>query len=344
MINKEDNLFQFPEKLFKGNGNDYSYFGWEGADALALETIAEGYFSAAVAVYKKFKSSKNDFSELDKLGYPICFLYRHYMELYIKSLFFRYGEKGKRIKYLKKGHNLDELWNEIKPKLIELSEHLESRVYIPALTSYIHQMHVFDETSFSMRYPITKKAEPIRIEPIKLNIVNLHNHMNDFKTAIEKLNCDVSTQILDNIPDEELALMERKIDKYQKIILEFLNLAKQARNEMKSVPIRIFDSEDDVFSTEKKEYQKFIESQKSDFQRLVYDMFYCGRTIIQSHHCIKATNERKKYVLKSMVLQTREKICKKNVLLLFETKGADCLYQYTHKIVDELGMMSDKDE
>lgn len=344
MITANDILLEFPEILSPKNENDCSYFGWEGIGALALETMAEGYFTAAEVVYDKFKSSENKFCELDKIGYPICFLYRHYMELYIKCLFFQYGEESEREKYLKKGHNLDSLWNGIKSKLLDLQKRVESSISIPALTSYIHQMHEFDKNSFSMRYPINKDLSAIHPVPLKLNVVNLHDRMKEFKLAIETLNCDISNQILYDFPDDQLASMESKITGYKNEILKFLEITKQARNESVSVTFRNFDSEDDMFSTEKKEYQKFIESQKSDIQRLIYDMFECGRKIIQSCHLPKETNEKKKDVLILMVKQANAEIPEKDVLLLYETKGADCLYQYIHKVVDELGIMTDKDE
>ena len=192
MITDNDIVFEFDDSLSNKNERDYSYFGWEWNGVIAFETIAEGYFTAAESVYQRFASLEGDKSELDMLGYPICFLYLHYVNLYIQGLYYRYTDKGVCENFLEQHHCLKELWDGIEPSLRKLTELVASSVSVSALKSYVYQMHEFAQKYLSMLYPRRENFTAESPESLKLNVVNLHARMNDFKNAIEKLNCDLS--------------------------------------------------------------------------------------------------------------------------------------------------------
>ncbi|MBE6161915.1 hypothetical protein AAGC94_18640 [Clostridium sporogenes] len=98
---------EFNNKLFV-EGDDRlerAYFGWE--DSITkLESIKNGYKMAADDLVG-IVLEKRENCVLEQYIYPIMFLYRHSIEISLKSIYFRvYGNSKK----LKGGHSLDDLW------------------------------------------------------------------------------------------------------------------------------------------------------------------------------------------------------------------------------------------
>ena len=343
MISEKDELFECPKSLYDKDKNAYTYVGWEGTEHTAFEIMADGYFSAAEAVYQKFQNSAGEYRILDSIGYPICFLYRHYMELSIKGLFFKYAEEGRRKGFLKKKHSLNALWNSTEPILQKLQKRVESTVNISALRRYIEQMHDFDTQSFSMRYPIDVDLNPMRPESLKINIVNLHDRMQDFHLALQKLDEEISDQIMFDIPEDELSAIQQKVQRYRKEIRMCLELIKKASESPKKT-----NESDDFFqqyilgehySNEKLELLQFIKKQDFDFKHLIYDIFYCGRDVCP-HHLPVAATDRKKDVLKVLAVKESLVVTEGAVMDLFDSKNKSLLFQCIHRTMKELGVVT----
>ena len=341
MITEKDKLFECPMSLYDNDKNAYTYVGWEGTEHIAFETMADGYFLAAEAVYQKFQNSVGEYSILDSIGYPICFLYRHYMELSIKALFFKYAEEYERKNFLKNKHSLNDLWKATEPILLKLQKRVESEVNISAISRYIEQMHDFDKQSFTMRYPIDKDLNPMRPESLKINVVNLHNRMQDFHLAIQRLDEEISAQIMFDVPEDELSAIQQKVQRYRKEILMCLKLIKKASGRYKEIK----DSQSliqqlvngDLYSEEERELFQFFEEQEFEFKHLIYDSFYCGRDI-KLCHLAKDAVERKKDVLKNLAVKNLLVITDEAVMDIL-SKNKSFLFQCIHRTMVELGIM-----
>jgi hypothetical protein len=107
--------------------NLFSYFGWEDDGTFLFFPISDGYWSAAKILLEKMEESYTDKGLIDTLIYPLFFNYRHSIETYLKELFFEYGEQTNeaRKKFLKLGHNLEQLWNKLEPYLSKEKNTLE---------------------------------------------------------------------------------------------------------------------------------------------------------------------------------------------------------------------------
>ena len=97
----------------------FSYFGWEGNGAFSFLTISDGYWECAKMLLERMEKENNNFAIVDSLVYPLFFNYRHSIEIYLKLLFFKYGEQTKqaRCKFLELGHDLQNLWANLRPCL-----------------------------------------------------------------------------------------------------------------------------------------------------------------------------------------------------------------------------------
>lgn len=210
-ISKHDILFDF-----KTNINSVFYYGWDSNKHSALIDYLKGYKTAAYTIYSKYEEAieNNNVAILDTLGFPLIFLYRHTIELYLKFLYIELKpildaklkkNNNKAEETTKKditedpyqkiitsflndvGHNLQKIWDKVKPIIIELSnmestKDKPSRKYlyefnISAIEHYILEVNKQDLYSFDFRYPFNKSYEMTHTKDKKLDIENLHEKM-----------------------------------------------------------------------------------------------------------------------------------------------------------------------
>ncbi|WP_373181285.1 hypothetical protein [Clostridium butyricum] len=168
-------------KLIKETDNYYhfAHFGWGDVET-QLYGYMEGYKEAADNLIEHATNSKN-IKILDTLVFPICFLYRQYLELVMKSIFLKYSgvseeEKVNVIKGV--SHSLVKIWDKIVPIISEEATKDEMED-INIVADYIRQFSDFDKSSFTFRYPINKKIDLLFNEDKFLDLINLRERMNE---------------------------------------------------------------------------------------------------------------------------------------------------------------------
>jgi len=131
-----------------------------------FSTYAKGYYLAAKQLADELLG-KNGYG--DHEGYPIVFLYRHSLELYLKSFIFStvsvtkllWGKLGKDSKNT---HDLPSLYGAF-VKLVdgipEFKEDANLRMFLRGLKSVVKDFHEIDPRSDSFRYPLGKDGKPI---------------------------------------------------------------------------------------------------------------------------------------------------------------------------------------
>lgn len=147
----------------------------------------DGYRQAALRLveYLCDKGSGQDF-----LVYPIIYLYRHHIELTLKSIvrtaysLLDQTVTDKRSHPLTK-HDLLKLWELARPLLDSVCEIADNSAFplddLEGLESYVKQLHEHDDDGQHFRYPTTTKGTPsLRPGLTTINIRNLSN-------ALEKL-------------------------------------------------------------------------------------------------------------------------------------------------------------
>lgn len=179
-VKENTNLFTETKTHF-----EYAYFGW-GNPNQQWYGYTEGYKqSADILVDYAIQSKRN--KTLDTFVYPICFMYRQYVELKLKSIFLRYSDETKeeKVKFIQNvQHNLEKIWKRVK-RVLEENSNDEEKKDIEIAEGYILQYHVFDKDSFSFRYPINKRLDVLHEKWEYLDIKNLKIRMNEIYNFLE---------------------------------------------------------------------------------------------------------------------------------------------------------------
>ena len=116
----------------------------------SLYQFSKAYHKAADIIVKRMLSS-HQIDELDEYFFPVFFLYRHSIELMLKSIgFIIIPIKTDRISFLRDTfHNLSEIYKYISEKN-RITRPLEEHQW---LTDYFNNISSFDKASDSFRYP-----------------------------------------------------------------------------------------------------------------------------------------------------------------------------------------------
>jgi hypothetical protein len=140
-----------------------------------LVFMTRGYKLAGDLMVARAKEDRYDRKDLI---YPILFNYRHFVELSLKYLISTYGSVVA-IEPIWDTHRLEKLWFRFSEIMIAYRDPAENDAR-NAVGAVIAEFAKVDPDSFSYRYPVTRKGEPIAPLEEALEIANLAD-------AIEKL-------------------------------------------------------------------------------------------------------------------------------------------------------------
>lgn len=140
-------------RVFKKENRDWhrnalvgSYFSFD------LELYVEGFYSAANLLMDEIDKGQPS----NTLVYPICFLYRHFIEIALKEIIARCGRLGHNVKTSKvKNHKLERLLN-LADKLVK--EHFDTS-FPEEIKRIILEINNVDPTSEVFRYATSKKGD-----------------------------------------------------------------------------------------------------------------------------------------------------------------------------------------
>lgn len=177
--------------FYKNKQNHYnivSCFSDERSLKYHLGVYAKGYHLAANQLSTNF-ISKNGYGDYE--GYPIVFLYRHSLELYLKNII----QWSKRLHSLreiensvndyKTNHNLVYLNSEAEKALLSLFPQDEQLgIYLVKLKQVIIDFNEIDSDSYSYRYPINKKKKRATKKHQVVNIPALAKTMDEILSEL----------------------------------------------------------------------------------------------------------------------------------------------------------------
>ena len=124
--------------------------------------IADGFKEAADVIVDYLATGKHT-GYPDRLFFPIAYLYRHSIELYLKSLMqdgidLGILENDEKNEDLLVSHNLHKLWNKVRVVLEEFWSNGDPNTLIAA-ENIILQFHHLDESGQSFRYSRDKQSK-----------------------------------------------------------------------------------------------------------------------------------------------------------------------------------------
>lgn len=284
-MTETDVIFKFytSEELSEVESSDFSYFGWEGKNEFAFFSFAEGYKYSADAIFEKFINSAGNFAIIDTLVYPLCYAFRHCMEMQIKYLYVKYsGATEEDLKlFLNSNHNLNESWKKVKPILTAGKKKVGSRINIGALEHYIQEMTRFDPISMRMRYPVDKRLEKHNSQIFRLDVPDFYKKMTAFYHAMRQIDYDIDNQIESQASEEDIRAF---IDMYHSVepsILSFLKSIQVFVSERESFEIVSFDNIYDIFNEhgEGNTINHRWESLPSNAQIIVEALYYAASSV-----------------------------------------------------------------
>jgi hypothetical protein len=190
-VSKEiDDLLNVNEKIRSPSLNDKLFIGaedWRMNACLSLygdstESYIKGYKEAADLLVESVATGEGT---ADFLIYPIVFLYRHYLELRLKSLLHDGNRLLNRYYKQKSVHSFSKLWSEVRKILVELWSNEEGD-QLKAMDSLIEQFQTVDPNSTSFRYAKDLKGEnSLKIGSRVLNLRNLAEVVKAMSTILD---------------------------------------------------------------------------------------------------------------------------------------------------------------
>lgn len=259
----------------------FSHFGWEGDGAFSFLTISDGYWESAKMLLERMEKESNNFAIVDSLVYPLFFNYRHSIETYLKLLFFKYGEQTEQARrdFLELGHDLQNLWANLRPYLNKGKKHVGSSINLDAVEHYIKSINGFDPNSMVMRYPIEKDLKANKDHEYRFDFINFGERMNELCSSLRQLDYDLSNQMLEAASLEELNTYLDMIEKYRPQIDSFLSILKTESKEEAIKTFNVHDFINDLKSHEPSPTYQFLRECEPDLLILLDNLFYGGRTV-----------------------------------------------------------------
>ncbi|MBI5750438.1 MAG: hypothetical protein HZA00_15080 [Nitrospinae bacterium] len=188
--------YDWPKKnarLFEPSNDFYNnaWFNWvrEGK----WDLYADSYKEAADILVDRLLGSRNH--SLDKFVYPICFMYRQYLELRLKEIILKcLPQDQRKIKVRKLNHNICFLWCEAKKVLEEIYKKDDKSVLVP-VEDYVMQFHQMDESSFSFRYPVDRNDDTLFKDIDKIDVRNLRIRINQLANFLDSCSAGIDAYL-----------------------------------------------------------------------------------------------------------------------------------------------------
>lgn len=240
-----------------------------------------GYKNALDALYDKYRGSKGQYSIIDTIVYPFCFVSRQIIELSIKYLYLKYASvsDNEKREFLDRNHDLSSEWRLLKPVLTKAKKHITTEVSIGDIEEYVIQMDEFDRTSMRMRYPVDKKFNTTNGNAQWLDIEVLYDGMTNYYHLIDQLNYDLERKVTISNDEESMrGFIDIYKQKRQEINGFLAALAKV--DEPNTVSFQsLFDADAYWASDEGKAWCLYRDFD-DDAKIVIECLFYVGRAIL----------------------------------------------------------------
>lgn len=125
--------------------------------------------------------------------YPIAFLYRQFIELFIKDLLLKHSAIFANDKKLQRSHDLYQLWGEllnlVRSTIVPLScpnDTIEFYNGLIGADAYIEELSLVDRNSMAFRYPDDKThTQPYFPNEIAIDLINIKDRMDELYNIFE---------------------------------------------------------------------------------------------------------------------------------------------------------------
>ncbi len=180
-------------------GHDWPNNAWLSPSGTSESIMAEGYFRAADSLVNQIMSTGKD---LDFLIFPIGFLFRQAIELWLKSII-RNGNKclDNHVDF-PKTHNLSDLWKQAHTITLQIlsPKARQENLYISTktnqrITNTINNFSNTDKYSTAFRYPTDKQGSSHLPGISYINIRLLHEHMTNLNNDLMSIDAALEHEL-----------------------------------------------------------------------------------------------------------------------------------------------------
>jgi hypothetical protein len=144
-------------------------------------SYAMAYRVAADAVVERVEAKE---ISPDTVGYAVCFLYRHYVELMLKGLIYVGTMLESREAYFPKHHRIDELWRQCRP-LLEKASPEGKTTDTNAVERCIQELALLDPSGEGFRFGEDKFGSPTLPTATQVSLKNMREVMNRIAGFLE---------------------------------------------------------------------------------------------------------------------------------------------------------------
>jgi hypothetical protein len=144
-------------------------------------SYATGYKVAADGVVERVEAKE---ASPDIVGYAVCFLYRHYIELMLKGLINVGTMLESREPDYPKHHRIDDLWRQCRPLLEKASPEGE-RTDTDAVERCINELAQMDRSGEAFRFGEDRDGRPTLPKATQISLTNMRDVMNRIAGFLE---------------------------------------------------------------------------------------------------------------------------------------------------------------
>lgn len=174
--------------VFLSRGIDDAWVNYHKTDKWDL--YCEGYKKAGFYLVEEILRNMNNSeyaSDLDELIYPISYVFRHYLEIRLKSILVEFhGEEIATKKIKQYGHSLKKSWADVKEIFTIMYEDELKEGVLNKVENYILEIDDIDNLSFAFRYPVDRKNTEV-LDEKRISYSNLNNCMEYISNCLDSL-------------------------------------------------------------------------------------------------------------------------------------------------------------
>jgi hypothetical protein len=149
---------------------------------------SEGYKLAADIIVKDLIKKRG---HIDFLIFPIVYLYRQSVELYLKEIIKEGKELIDEDNSFPKNHDLTLLWKECKSLILKIWPQTKRSAF-KKIELCIEEFTKYDPTSEGFRYPVDKGGKPLLTGISHINIRNLRKTMDEMLSLLDGVTYGIS--------------------------------------------------------------------------------------------------------------------------------------------------------
>ena len=281
----------------------FSYFGTNLGTVTEFSRYINGYKLAAQILFEKYnETDSRKYEVLDTLVYPLCFIYRQIIELYIKYLYFSYSgtQENDKQQFIKSvSHNLSRAWKQTEPYIRTLLLKMDSSIDLQIVTDYIDEFNEFDNDSFKMRYPINKDLSNVHESSKKLNVLLLNDRIMKLINIFDRML--INNQYDSQKASEILSYYESSKENVMNV-LSLLKILADNEPTANYCQYNMLGDNEDVFDLKPSEMRlkliNMIESMDSQSCAVVSLLLFAGAALESEYKIAVVEEERDKDFLK----------------------------------------------